>query len=279
MIVIRIPTTITDTSAPQLVRDELLVGDSGGVQFLFDLANQYVWPGGNPTNGATVRDLSSHARDGSVAIGGGAVTLAGGGFDFSGVTSFDDFIAGPAAAAANLYDGTQHWLVAFYIKLPSTGDWVASGSVQPWFQLGRYASQPDLVMIGPESAGQAVSVRRQTASGTAATIASIAPNASDHGTVVQLAAWRTASGCAARYKGAAATTKATAAVGSNNTQDWSARAPTWGIASTFWGGTPGTCRKVRIYRGWIENLATSGRDPETILDADWTRTVARAVYS
>lgn len=33
--------------------------------------------------------------------------------------------------------------------------------------------------------------------------------------------------------------------------------------------------KWRYYRSFIENLTTSGRDPATVLDADYARTVAR----
>jgi hypothetical protein len=38
-------------------------------------------------------------------------------------------------------------------------------------------------------------------------------------------------------------------------------------------------RKFRIYRGFIEALQLSGRNPDTVLDADWDRTVSRNVFS
>ncbi|MER8715312.1 hypothetical protein NKJ09_29405 [Mesorhizobium sp. M0189] len=36
---------------------------------------------------------------------------------------------------------------------------------------------------------------------------------------------------------------------------------------------------MKLYRGWVENLEVSGRDPQTVLDADWARIQARIAAS
>ena len=50
------------------------------------------------------------------------------------------------------------------------------------------------------------------------------------------------------------------------------------LKNTTFDGITGAV-KWRYYRSFIENLTTSGRDPATVLDADYARTVARGVFS
>jgi hypothetical protein len=214
-----------------------------------------------------------------VGVGGG-VTHAGGGFDFSGAVDQLGSVQAPASVAAALRTGSEYWMVAWYMKLPTNGDWDSGGAFRPWFQsaAAAYSSQAEFCAIGASSTGQQISFRRGTGSGTVSEFALLTPASADKGAVVQLAAWRNAAGCGARLKSANGTVSASAAVGSPNAQDWSASTPKWGMPGTFW-QVGNNCRKVRIYRGWCENLGVSGRNPTTVLDADYTRTIARAVFS
>lgn len=280
-ITIKVPGSITDDSAPTLARDQLTVDDGGGVAFLFDLATTYSWPGGNPTNAAQIKDLSSHSRHGSAIVGASAgITYSGGGFDFSGTSDLLGSVEAPASVSAALRAGSEYWLIAFYIRLPSNGDWDSGGAIRPWFQAAAatYLSQPEICVIGAASSGQAISFRRATGAGTVSEYAVLTPASGDKGALVQLAAWRNASGLGARLKSANGTVSGSAAAGSANSQDFSAATPKWGMPGTFW-GTSNNCRKIRIFRGWMENLGTSGRNPTTVLDADYTRTIARGVFS
>ena len=137
-----------------------------------------------------------------------------------------------------------------------------------------------------QQSGGSISVRRQTGAGAATTI-DITPAGGDYGAFVQLAYWRTAAGQFVRLKSANGTVSGSAAAGSNNTENFSTLVPQIGPARGLKGADTGTvmsaanqnAAKYRIYRGFVENLVTSGRDAVTVLDADYARTVARAVFS
>lgn len=74
----------------------------------------------------------------------------------------------------------------------------------------------------------------------------------------------------------------TKAVGADNNQDFSGNTFVFGRNVGFSGGGPGVLPSLsglRLYRGFVENLARSGRDPLTVLDADYAAVTKRAAFS
>ena len=64
----------------------------------------------------------------------------------------------------------------------------------------------------------------------------------------------------------------------DNTDSYAASKSKMGLGpSSLWeaSGMDLSQTPFRIYRGFVENLARSGRDPETVLDEDWDRVQAR----
>lgn len=276
---IKVPGVITDPGAPKIARDELIVDDNDGVAFLFDAGISYSWPGGNPIHGSQIKDLSSYSRHATMSVSAGSgVTHSGNGFDFS-ATGVLGCVKAPSSVAAALRGGSEFWLIAFYMKLPTSGDWVSGGAFRPWFQCAEtnYTAGPEICAIGAASANQWISFRRATGPATVTEYAVLTPASADKGAVVQLAAWRTASGMGARLRSPNGIVSATAAPGVENSQDFSGITPKWGTSGTLWQDTV-TAKKVRMYRGWMEDLEASGRDPITVLDADYARTMGRNAF-
>lgn len=290
MLVLMTDGVCTDTSLPILRRDALLEGANDGVPWLFDMASLFSYPAQSaPADGQLVRNLDESGNDGSVVVqSGDVVGYTGRGINYDGTTKIGNYIAGPAAAAASVWAAAnQYFIACVYLKLPTAGNWNTAGALHEVFKFAElhYLSGPELVMFAQQSGGD-ISVRRQTGAGTATTL-DLTPAAGDYGAFVQLAFWRTAAGQFARLKSANGTITNTTSAGSNNTQDFSALVPQIGPARGLKGADNGTtmavahqnASKYRVYRGFVENLVTSGRDPSTVLDADYARTVARAVYS
>lgn len=290
MLVLMTDGTCTDTTLPILKRDALLEGANNGVPWLFDMASVFGYPAQTaPANGQLVRNLDESTNDGSVVVqGGDTVGYSGRGLNYDGATKIGNYLSGPAAAAASIWASPNHYFIAcVYLKLPTSGNWNAAAALHDMFKWAdlHYLVGPDLVLFAQQSGG-AISVRRQTGAAAATTI-DLTPAVADYGSFVQLAFWRTAAGQFARLKSANGTVSGSAAAGSNNTENFSALVPQIGPARGFKGADNGTtmsvqhqnAAKYRVYRGFVENLVTSGRDPTTVLDADYARTVARAVYS
>lgn len=286
-LVLKIPTTSTASGLSALRRDALLDGDNSGVRFAFDLAFPWCYAGGAPANGALVKDTAEISSGSVVLASGQTINAAGGGFDFSAITAALSYLAVPAAAAADIYSqtgGNQYFLATAYVKLPAQADWDATGSIAPFFTWGTgandYSSAATLCVMA-QMTGGVLSGRRQTAIGAASQLSLTVPVA-DYGQVAQIAIWRNATEFAIRLKTALNTTKVTAASGAANSADFSATVGKFGIGQGFAHNTISgstTYQKWRLYRGWVENLVRSGRDPETVLNADWSRTVSRGVYS
>lgn len=290
--------TFTDNTLPIYKRDAVLSGDNGGIKFLFDLAYNYSYAGGAPANGAPIVNINGSGSNGSVVLQAGqAIANSGGGFDFSGITNRTNALTMPAAAAADIWAagaGLQYFLFCMYVKLPTNADWNTDGSMAPFMQfaspLGSYQSEADLLVIAQAAVTKTLSFRRQRLAATADVIG-IQPVAADYGSFAQLAFWRNGTNQGARLKTANGTVLGTAATGAANTQDFSGKSGSIGVTSAFLGSTSNVngaaltsagqlnAVKWRLYRGWLENLQTSGRDPAAVLDADYARTVARGVFS
>jgi hypothetical protein len=279
--------TVTDDSLPILYRDPLLFGANGGVKLLVDLASTYAWSKqAAPINGDAILNLDESGNNGSVVIGAnGAPAYAGRGFDFTSVTGVGEYIQGDGGFAESLAaNGQQYYLITAYLKLPAQVDWPTTGGlgVLSFSQSsGRYSTVPDLVEVTPfgqQGGNRFLIARRQTAIGAAEQM-NIAVDATDYGSFAQIAVWRNAVGQGFRIKTASRTVKAGSppATGASNTASLTGLKARFGIPPNA--SLTGTNNKFRIYRLALEDLFVSGRDPETVLDADWARTIARGVFS
>lgn len=284
MLIVRLPTAFTDPTLPELVADEVLEGANGGVYFLFDIARTDSWDGSTPTNGDVIGDLSD-TGDGDWNVESGAtVSIAGNGIDLtSNASDKTCCIQVPAAVSSALYGGgtsDQYWMACLYAKLPTVGDWWTSGTIGPLlkFAADNYTVGGEYFMINLKN-DPAIQVRRATTVGNAEQLSATGSNLSVHyGLVTQILAYRNASGTFLRLKSSGGTTSVSLSPAAATTQDFSALrcqiGSGTGVAWMLYGaGAP------RIYRGWIEDLEVSGRTATTVADADYTRTIARAVFS
>jgi hypothetical protein len=285
MLIIRLDENFTDTSLPVLKRDKLLENDGGGVLWLADFSRDYTWSSAAaPGNGDVIGSLTE-ANPGAMRLAnGGTVALAGNGLDFA-TAKKNTFVEIPATVLSTLWGGgarNQYFMACFYAKLPAQAGWNAAAGVLPMFQASpaAYTTQPDLLLVGQVST-PAISFRRQTAIGTNSGI-DVALQSADFGSLAQVAYWRTASGAGARVKTAAGTRSGTGAVGVNNAANFSANVGQLGIGPGFWTeplSGQANCVKFSMYRAFIEDLVTSGRDPATVLDADWSRVIEEGLFT
>lgn len=284
MLKITLNQACTDTALATLQRDQLLFGANNGVLSLFDIANSYCYDQTTAVaNAKAVTNINESGNNGSLVIPSGqTLTIGGNGVVFDAVTAQNTYVNGHAAAASNIWgagSGSQYFLYCLYLRLPTLANWNSSGVLEAMMQFAAdtasYQTVADLLLIAQGGSG-VLSFRRQKAAGSTDNL-TITPVSGDYGNVVQLAFWRNASGQTARLKSANGTISATGAVSTNNTQDFSACTQKVGHVGTFVGSANAV--KWRYYRSFIENLTTSGRDPATVLDADYTRTIARGVFS
>lgn len=285
--------TFTDATLPTYKRDAVLSGDNGGILSLFDMAYAYSYAGGVPANGAQVANINESGNNGSIVLAPGqTIGFAGNGFDFSGLTKASSYFKGAPAAPASIWgDGTgpQYFMVCAYVKLPTSADWNPNAGLHPMLtftdEAVTYQTSAELLLIAQGAGTKVISVRRQKDANAVDSFA-LQPTPADYGSFAQIAFWRNAAGQAARLRTANGTLLATAAVGLNNTQNFSAKFAKFGPAGGFAGVQEGALSasqqaadKWRLYRTFIENLAISGRDPAKVLDDDWARTVSRGVFS
>lgn len=274
----------TDTALATLQRDQLLFGANNGVLELFDIANSYCYDQTTAiATGKAVNNINESGNNGSVIIASGqALSLSGNGVVYDALTASGSYINGNAAGPSNIWNGgagDQYFMFCMYCKLPTAANW-NTGSAVAMMQFaantGNYQNTPDLLLISQDATSNRLSFRRQKAASTIDSLYVI-PTVSDYGSFVQLAFWRNASGQFARLKSANGTVISSSAVSTNNTQDFSATTQKVGYSGTLVGSANSV--KWRYYRSFLENLTTSGRDPTTVLDADYTRTIARGVFS
>lgn len=279
-----------------LYHDPLLIGASGGVSCLFDTAFPYCYPGGQkdtrvaataPTDGAVLTDMSTDVIGHqnftfNLKSAAGAVTYSGGGFDFSGSTTPGDEIVSPNTALASIWSQTnQYFLVAMYMKLPSAANWPND--------LRFFASTDDSDGLDGKSnflsanffiyeGSIGITFIRETSYGYGESKSWNPVSPDLCGTVVQIGYYRNASSSSWRIKNAVDSHTASRAVGINNTDNFSTSAVRFGFPKCLNTGN-GALAKPRFYRGWIEDLVVSGRDPVAVLDADWARVVSRNCFS
>jgi hypothetical protein len=286
---IKLASAFTDLSLPTYKRDTVLLGDGGGIKFLFDLAYPYSYAGGVPANASPIININDVGGNGGVVLTSGqSLVFAGGGFDFTAITAANNYLEIPATVAADIWGagaGLQYFMQVLYVKLPTSSDWNIDGLISPISQFSNTAyttGAAELLMIDQQytdEPSRRLGARRQT-NGTTSSNVSLSVAAGAFGSFAQIAYWRNAAGIGLRLKTVGGGVQlVTGAVGAANVTDFGALTGKVGLAGTFSPGAQATQRKWKLYRGWVENLATSGRDPATVLDADWSRTVARGVFS
>lgn len=291
MLVIQSPSISTRPGLQKLRRDPLLSGDNDGVRFLFDAAFPWCYAGGAPANGALVRDIAEKADGQFVLSSGQTVGFSGNGFDFSTLTiaenavGDENHVKAPASVWADIA-AQQYFLFCIYVKMPVESDFNTSSGIYPFFASSNsdagFQSVADPLTVAQryQSGLKRIDFRRQTGINAASQLTVDPTN--HYGKFCQIAYWRNASGAGARVKSSGGTTSTTGAVGDNNSENISACEPRFGSVApfTFYAGEAHRkARNYRLYRGFIENLARSGRDPQAVLDADYDRTVARGVFT
>lgn len=282
-------------SNPRFRRDQMLDTDENdGVGFLFDLAFPFSYPGGpvdgrpapaNPINGSLIQNVVE-IGDGAFATSSGGTTYAGGGFDFAGVSDRYHEVRAPASALASIIaSANQHFSVCFYVKLPALADWYSGTGLIPLFCTNDHASgfagAPDLLTIGMRTGGQLQAGRSTTAVGTVENRTVTLPEAMA-GQLTQVLYYRSAAGTELRVKNSAGVLNSTVANGARSSLNLAGCQPRWGICQALWDFSSkpslANAKKWRLYRGWVENLETSGRDAIAVADADFQRVLARGVF-
>ena len=281
MPVLRVP--IVSGSTNKLYHDALSAGANGGLMFVGDTGSFYSWPTqAAPVNGSAVINSNESGSNGSVVVGaGGAPLYAGGGFDYSPVSAVGTFMQGDGSFATALAaDANQYFAVCMYVKLPTLANWLTTGgcTILTFSQSsGRYNTVPEIieVTVGQSTGTRYFIVNRQTAVGTieATNLAAIA---SDYGAIAQILYWRNAAGHGLQVQTAAGARASTGANGAANTASLAGLTARFGIPPN---GGVSTTSQMRFYRMWLEELTTSGRNPQTVAAADWTRFNARGVFS
>lgn len=210
------------------------------------------------------------------------MTNSGNGIDFTGVTS-RGCLSLPASVAANIWPDQQFIMCAYY-KMPDVPE-LSSGSAGTSLMTAEagsdhYGASPEFVLTQFVTTDPGrISFNRCTALNT---IETRNLDMDIHaGLLTQVAVWRTAANWNARLKSSAGTTLGTVSGSNvkNTTFDFSAKTLNFGPSGAFGIKDPYSAKtELRLYRGFVENLVTSGRNVTTVLDDDYTRTIAREVY-
>jgi hypothetical protein len=289
MLVLRTSTPFTNTDLPLLVRDELLGEANGGVLFLADALSPFSWPSqGAPVTADAVRDISE-TGNGAWSITSGQTVSFNDGWDFSALTSKVAEILIPAAVSADLF-ADQEFIVCAYLVLPIKTDWNQESVLAPIFcfspTTGGYTTSADLVTVGfrwvtGDSTRRIMAFRQTDGSTTGdflfAPASATIPDA-HFGQFAQVAVYRDGTNFVLILRTSVGTISSSVSAPSLNSGDFSANQGRFGVVNPFWNlglATHLTCSNHKLCRFFVENLATSGRDAASVLDADWTRTAAR----
>ena len=292
------PVAATDTSLPLLLRDPLLAAPNNGIRFLMDAGFGFSYPGGPfvgrpaaaaPLNSTNVYDVAELSNASWVIPGGQTMLYSGGGFDFTNVNVKGVYAQIPASVAADIWNAfggaSQRFFMCCYLKLPLLADWPQTGGINGFMSFAASnagTGLPDIATFGMVNSGQVQAVRQYTGGSLQGT--GFTPSASAYGTLCQMAAWRTqANGLSMSLRSVAGGIQSStnASTNTDNVENFSTRTGQVGIGTAYWpntlnaGSNSAGAMKFRIYRAFVENLARSGRDPVTVLDADWTRVQAR----
>jgi hypothetical protein len=282
------------------VYDNYCRGLDSGEAFLWDGAHPDGFPlQSDPANGSLIFNLLGDGADGDVVLtGSSTLDFAQQGFKVETAIAAGEVPVGvraPASILSNIWGagaGLQHFLMFGYVRLPTAAQWpTQAGSVNGFVSPVTinpgvtYGTDPFPGLLAFDVTGggaRQVSFRRRLDSGSTFDTLAISAGIPTDGPIAQIAGWRNASGRGLRIKTQSIELIATGAAGAASTFDFSARQMVWGVAGGLAQTSPAHTPAWRIYRGGIENLEASGRDPVTVLDADWQRfasRLARGFYS
>lgn len=279
-IVIKSPTATGNTGLPFRRRDPIWAGKSITEKgFGFDLSFDWSNPQSAiaPADGQLIRDTSEIA-DGILSIAGGVtgVTRAGGGLDFTAISDRAGVIRGGAGCLAEIYAGSQYFMVTGWAKMPSALDWNKNAVLSPIFcttsGAAGYPTEADMLTVAQHNTPR-LDFRRQTNGGGTVHTLSISNLANFYGRVCQWAYWRNADGTGARLKSALGEVIVTGGVGDVNTGDFGSKQPRWGVTYSF--NEPAlrpdhaASTNMRIYRGHVEHLTDPTRLPLVVANLDW----------
>lgn len=265
---------VVNETRPLLKPDRIMESADGGLLWAFTLSSALSFARQDtPVDEDPLIDYVGLHGAGRVNLSGmGATSFAGGGFDFSSVTAKGNFAECPAAAVADIYNDNQSWLLCAWVRLPSEADYHDGTAFTPFCSFTTAAngwiSQADLCTFGQRYSGgvKYLSSRRQTAIGAVDSI-DIAVNAADYGKVAMIMAWRDVANAerGLLYRTTEGTrSTVVSGAGVDNAADFSAQAGQFGITDAFWFTDYAAhldASNFRLYRGWLENLNTSGRNP------------------
>lgn len=293
---------VAAASRPRFALDPILYDAKSGALLLWDMGNRFCRPFIDPPEWQRVRDLSGYTVPGQPIISGhedGHARLATSGTNpvFDGETNGVYFGGSKEGAmlestiypAQHIIDSTdQFFLFLFYITIPDLDDWPSGIATRPWLAFGDgtndFVNGAALLTIGPYlSGGTTKQFRAHRAKGNAVNSAddlAITTDASDENRFAQFAFWRNGDGQGFQLKTRARISAARAAVSTNNTVT-GANALTCKVGVTpalNANGADEATRKFTFHRLYIEDLAISGRDPETVASDDWQRQIDRGVF-
>lgn len=295
MYVIQSNIATNDTTKPFLYRDELIKDDNNGVKLLFDFGFGWSYPAGNiprpliqnPINGSLVRDMSNVKHDGVVDLPSGlGITMTHDGHSIvknKGAQYNYSVVNAPNVLSS--FTGSTNYIVCAYVKVASLTDWNAAGSAIASFisaaDYGKtYLDGPELVLINttPKSVDGTtgtIGARFQTAIGSMVALGITLPAGLGlyNDDLVQIAAWVSNGKCNLRIKSNLFEQTASAVYAGNSA---TVSANSIGF-ETGKGRFGGVSVPHKLYRGFVENLDISGRDPVEVIDADFVRSVARIV--
>lgn len=267
--------------------DDALLGDNGGVKFLFDLASGLsrpeIWLTTNPATGDLIKDVAEVSSEASLvltAANAGLVDYSGNGLDFTGLADSRAFIQTPASVMAAM---GQEQFVCVYFKMPTEVQWAGSTGNKLPFITSATGNANNTSVADPLSVncfGSSIVAEWQVTTGSRAS-AGILPTADYFDKFVQLAAWRKDDQLHISLRSADAITTASSAAPDDCGTSFATNQLKFGITQSGWNPSFSTFgkSKIKLYRGWAENLTTSDRDIVDVLDGDWTRTVNRGVFS
>lgn len=220
----------------------------------FDPGFSLSYPGGpratrpapaNPVDYQLVDDVAGGPAGVLRVAPGDTVAWSRGGFDFSGVTQNNNIVQFPAGSLAQLHAAAHdYFAVLFYARMPTQENWNTSGQLTPMFcctgGATGYPTEADLLTIAQQNAPR-LTFRRQIDGGNTALQLNITPDATIFGKVCQIVYVRHAGGQFASVRPLAGVAKTAASeVGANNSGDYSAAIPRFGIPVSFNNGPGGS---------------------------------------
>ncbi|MBB5351060.1 hypothetical protein HNR46_001294 [Haloferula luteola] len=265
------------------LRRDPLISDYPDTLFLFDFANTYSIPDGDPVAGKVIKDLSANNLSATISAPDVGLTLAGGGIDFSGTGTVRDFgIELPASVSAAIYDGGQDFIIVGYFKLPTVANWPApsTGLSGGLFSLCRgatsYVTHPELVLLAFTTSAGSLFGRRQTALNAYETMNPGTIRDLHAGLVAQVSVRRQGTTTTLRIRSSGGTSESVA-TGADNTVDFSSAKLGIGNFGQF-SNSFATRDGFRLFRGHA-HLFPSGFDAVAMLEAEYARNIARGVFS